>query len=70
MIDDTKIFRRVDSEEDRGVLQEVLDRLVERPEVWHMRFNKCKVMHLGKGNSGGNYVMKGLFWGVSKWILG
>ena len=26
--DDTKIFRRVDSEEDRGVLQRDLDRLV------------------------------------------
>ena len=47
--DDTKISRRVDSEEDGGVLQEDLDRLVEWSEVWQMRFNvdKYKVMHFG-----------------------
>ena len=58
---DTKIFRRVDSEEDRGVLQQDLNRLVDWSEVWQMRFNvdKCKVMHLGTANPGGNYVMNG-----------
>ena len=62
--DDTKIFRRVDSEEDRELLQRDLDRLVQSlqwSEVWQMKFNvdKCKVMHLGRGNSGKNYVMNG-----------
>ena len=40
---DIKIFRRVDSEEDRGVLQQDLDRLVDWSEVWQMRFkvDKC-----------------------------
>ena len=59
--DDTKIFRRVDSEKDRGVLQRDLDRLVQWSEVWQMRFNvdKCKVMHLGRGNLGGDYAMNG-----------
>ena len=59
--DDTKIFRRVDSEEDREMLQRDLDRLVQWSEVWQMKFNvdKCKVMHLGRGNSGGNYMMNG-----------
>ena len=59
--DDTKIFRRVDSEENREMLQRDLDRLVQWSEVWQMKFNvdKCKVMHLGRGNSGGNYVMNG-----------
>ena len=59
--DDTKIFRRVDSEVDKDVLQRDLDRLVQWSEVWQMRFNvdKCKVMHLGRGNLGGNYLMNG-----------
>ena len=42
-----------------GLLQEDLDRLAEWSEVWQLRFNvdKCKVMHMGRGNSGGNYVI-------------
>jgi len=59
--DDTKIFGRVDSEGASEDLQRDLDRLVQWSEVWQMRFNvdKCKVMHLGKGNAGGSYVMNG-----------
>ena len=59
--DDTKIFRRVDSERDREVLQRDLDRLVRWSEMWQMRFNvnKCKVMHLGRGNLRGDYEMNG-----------
>ena len=58
--DDTKIFRRVDSDEDREALQRDLDRLVQWSEVWQMEFNvdKCKVMHLGRGS----YVMNGGYW--------
>ena len=51
---------RADPEDDGGVLQEDLDRLlVVWSEVWQMRFNvdKCSVMHMGRGNSGGNFVM-------------
>ena len=64
--DYTKIFGRVDSERDREVLQRDLDRLVQWSERWQMKFNvdKCKVMHLGRGNSGGDYVMKGECWGL------
>ena len=53
--DDTKIFRRVDSDEDREALQRDLDGLAKWSEVWQMSFNvdKCKVMHLGRGNPGG-----------------
>ena len=40
--DDTKIFRRVDSEEDRNVLQRDLDRLVQWSEMWQMKFNIAK----------------------------
>ena len=59
--DDTKIFGRVDSEGASEDLQRDLDRLVQWSEVWQMRFNvdKCKVMHLGKRNAGGSYVMNG-----------
>ena len=59
--DDTKIFRKVDSREKGELLQRDLDRLVQWSEVWQMKFNvdKCKVMHLGKGNSGREYVMNG-----------
>ena len=64
--DDTKIFRRVDSDEDRDVLQQDLDRFLDWTKAWQMRFNvnKCKVMHLGRGNPGGNYVMNGGTFGV------
>ena len=59
--DDTKIFGRVDTEGDREVLQRDLDRLVQWSETWQMKFNvdKCKVMHLGKRNFGGKYVING-----------
>ena len=64
--DDTKIFRRVDSDEDREALQRDLDKLVQWSEVWQMKFNvdKCKVMHMGRGNLGGSYVMNGGTLGV------
>ena len=64
--DDTKIFRRVDSDEDREALQRDLDKLVHWSEVWQMKFNvdKCKVMHMGRGNLGGSYVMNGGTLGV------
>ena len=64
--DDTKIFRRVDFDEDREALQRDLDKLVHWSEVWQMKFNvdKCKVMHMGRGNLGGSYVMNGGTLGV------
>ena len=48
------------------MLQRDLDRLVSWSEVWQMRFNvdKCKVMHLGRGNPGGSYVINGGFLGA------
>ena len=64
--DDTKIFRKVDSEVDREMLQRDLDRLVQWSEVWQVRFNVDlgKVMHLKRGHFGGNYMMNGLSLGV------
>jgi hypothetical protein len=47
--DDTKLFRRVDNNEDREELQRDLDLLGEWASKWQLRFNveKCKTMHLG-----------------------
>ena len=59
--DDTKMFGKVDSQEERSGLQRDLDRLVQWSETWQMMFNveKCKVMHMGTTNVGENYQMKG-----------
>jgi len=59
--DDTKLLSRVTSTEERDQLQADLDRLGEWSELWQMKFNteKCKVMHLGRGNLKYNYFMDG-----------
>ena len=47
--DDTKIFRRVDSDADRQMLQRDLDRLGNWSKLWQLGFSieKCKTMYLG-----------------------
>ena len=57
--DDTKVFGRVNSDKDREVLQQDLHRLMNWSDRWQMPFNasKCKVMHLGNGNSRFSYFM-------------
>jgi len=59
--DDTKIYGAVMDNKDRENLQNDLDNLVKWSEKWQMTFNveKCKVMHLGKGNRKYSYNMKG-----------
>ena len=46
--DDTKLFHCINSQEDRVLLQDDLNQLVE----WQMSFNasKCKVLHIGPSN--------------------
>ena len=58
--DDTKAYSKVQSEEDRLLLQECIDALVEWSEKWLIKFNssKCNVMHLGKNNPNYNYEIK------------
>ena len=60
--DDTKIFGTVNGGGDGGKLQRDLDRLIQWSMEWQMQFNvkKCKVMHIGKGNPGISYNMKGI----------
>ncbi|CAL4249629.1 unnamed protein product [Meganyctiphanes norvegica] len=48
--DDSKLFRRIKSDEDRDILQNDLTKLQEWSQKWLLQFNetKCKVMHIGK----------------------
>ena len=57
--DDTKVFRRFNSDGDKQHLQNDLDRLVEWSEKWQMLFNfwKCKCLHTGHNNLDVNYKM-------------
>ena len=60
--DDTKGMKIIRGEEDRKILQETLDGLVEWAEKWGIKFNlaKCKIMHVGRNNPGYVYTMGGV----------
>ena len=47
--DDTKVGRVVENEEQRGELQNTIDKLVDWSLEWQMMFNegKCHILHLG-----------------------
>ena len=57
--DDTKVFREMNSEDDREVLQEDLNMLTDWADRWQLRFNagKCKVLHVGRSNPNYQYSM-------------
>ena len=57
--DDTKLFRKVNTDGDKQHLQNDLDRLVKWSEKWQMliNFGKCKCLHTGHGNLDVNYKM-------------
>ena len=56
--DDTKVFRKVNTDGDKQHLQNDLDRLVKWSEKWKMlNFWKCKCLHTGRGNLDVNYKM-------------
>ena len=50
--DDTKVFREIQSDEDREKLQQDIGELLIWSKKWQLPFNesKCKVMHYGKTN--------------------
>ena len=58
--DDTKIFRVIANEEDRGKLQKDLDRLDEWSKDWLLKFHpqKCKFMTIGKDDLNIKYMLK------------
>ena len=57
--DDTKLFRKVNTDGDKQHLQNDLDRLVKWTEKWQMllNFGKCKCLHTGHRNLNVNYKM-------------
>ena len=57
--DDTKVFRKVNTDGDKQHLQNDLDKLVKWSEKWQMLFNfgKCKCLHTGHGKLDVNYKM-------------
>ena len=66
--DDTKLFRKVNTDGDKQHLQNDLDRLVKWSEKWQMLFNfgKCKCLHTGHGNLNVNYKMGDTVLGTTK----
>ena len=56
-VDDTNMFRKVNTDGDKQHLQNDLGRLVKWSEKWQMLFNfgKCKCLHRGHGNLDVNY---------------
>ncbi len=59
--DDTKVYRDILSVDDRNVLQQDLNSLVEWSKKWLLFFNtdKCKVLHLGFNNPQHQYTLDG-----------
>jgi ribonuclease P/MRP protein subunit RPP40 len=59
--DDTKLAHRIHSKTNGDELQASLSQLSIWAERWGMAFNvnKCKVMHVGRGNPGYQYMMDG-----------
>ena len=57
--DDTKLYSRVERQEDWHILQEDKNKLVNWSEKWLMRFNteKCQVLHFGH-NKQQHYFLK------------
>nr|XP_047129564.1 uncharacterized protein LOC124809495 [Hydra vulgaris] len=51
--DDCKIIAVLKSDKDKTTLKIDIDNLVDRSHKWNMplNFDKCKVMHVGRGNS-------------------
>ena len=60
--DDTKLGHKVNTDRDREVLQDCLNKLLVWATDWCMEFNvkKCKILHTGRNNSKFIYNMNGL----------
>ena len=55
--DDTKLSHSINSLEDRVLLQDDLNRLVECSRQWQMGFNESKVLYIGSSNQCYEYRM-------------
>ena len=60
--DDTKVYRRFSSENDRAKLQDDINSLVKWSDTWQLKLNadKCKVLQLGHNNNQYTYDMAGV----------
>ena len=60
--DDTKIYAKINNDNDKLHLQEDLDNLHTWSERWLLRFNakKCKKMHMGHNNTGASYHLNNI----------
>ena len=60
--DDTKMGKKVATEQDAAEMQRALDEMCRWADRWGMSFNvaKCKVMHVGHNNPGYDYKMGGV----------
>ena len=60
--DDTKLWCRINTEEDSAAFQEDLDKLSSWSNIWQLKFNaeKCKVMHIGHTCKTDYYMTGGL----------
>ena len=58
--DDTKLYREIQNDHDKEVLQNDLNELMDWSVKWQLPFNidKCKVLHLGKNNPKHKYSIK------------
>ena len=65
--DNTKVFRKVNTDGDKQDLHNDLDRLVKWSEKLQMLFNfgKCKCLHTGHGNLDINYKTVDIVLGIS-----
>ena len=64
--DDTKVFRKVNTDGDKQYLQNDLDRLVKWSEKSQMfNFGKGKCLHTGHGNLDVNYKMGDTVLGIT-----
>ena len=70
-VEDTKLYSRVERQEDCHTLQEAINKLINLSEKWLMRFNteKCKVLHFGHNNKQQHYFMKYTKLSTTKTIL-
>ena len=59
--DDTKVALKMESDDDRKKLQQIIDNLTEWADKWAMDFNtaKCKILHVGRDNPKYDFYMKG-----------
>ena len=58
-VDDTKMAKVVETDDDASELQSDIDTMVEWSRKWEMVFNvgKCKVLHIGRRNKKFEYRM-------------